>query len=104
MIGMAKKASVSEVRAWAKEQGFELGDRGRLPAEVWTAWEQRSSRGSVPQPRVAAEVPAGVTAEDLATATARISGLERQVAELTERLAKVEARPAEPRRLFARAR
>lgn len=101
---MAKKASVSEVRAWAKEQGFELGDRGRLPAEVWAAWEQRSTRSSVPQPRAAVEVTPGVTADELATATARIQGLERQVAELAERLTKVEARPGEPRRLFARSR
>ncbi|MFP5218143.1 MAG: histone-like nucleoid-structuring protein Lsr2 [Actinomycetes bacterium] len=100
---MAKKAPVGEVRAWAKEQGFELGDRGRLPAEVWEAWEARTTRGPVPQPR-AEGVAAGATKDDLAAANSRIHQLEQQVAELADRLAKVESRPAEPRRLFARAR
>jgi len=30
---------VSAIRAWAKEHGYELGDRGRIPAEVLNAYE-----------------------------------------------------------------
>ena len=101
MIVMAKRAAVSEVRAWAKEQGFELGDRGRLPAEVWEAWDDRD--GAVPQQRTSPAVPA-VSAEDLAAAQERISRLEQQVAELSARLSTVESRAAEPRKRFARSR
>ncbi len=102
--GMAKKAAVSEVRAWAKEQGYELGDRGRLPAEVWSAWDSRTVSRAVPQPRAGLSEPVSVSAEDLAAAVARIAQLEQQVDDLTGRLAQLEARAAEPRRLFARAR
>lgn len=31
--------STSEVRAWAAEQGMEVNDRGRVPAEVRKAYE-----------------------------------------------------------------
>ncbi|HWH27597.1 MAG TPA: hypothetical protein VNU26_01320 [Mycobacteriales bacterium] len=102
---MAKKAPVSEVRAWAREQGFELGDRGRLPAEVWQAWESRSTTSPVPPPRTAADAPAPATADELAALTASVARLEQQVGALTDRLTELERRPAaEPRRLFARAR
>ena len=30
---------VSAVRVWAKEHGYELGDRGRIPAEILNAYE-----------------------------------------------------------------
>ncbi len=102
---MAKKASVSEVRAWAKEQGFQLGDRGRLPLEVWDAWNAaRKQAAPLPKQRVSQPEPAAATAQDLQDAQARIGRLEQQVAELTERLTQLENRPVETRRRFARAR
>jgi hypothetical protein len=104
----AVRASVGEVRAWAKENGFSLGDRGRLPSDVWAAWEEAHVR-RMPAPRAAAE-PAvdrseldGVTTE-VADLRARVDTLQRQVDELVRRLTAVEQRPAEPRRLFARSR
>jgi len=30
---------VSAIRVWAKEHGYELGDRGRIPAEILNAYE-----------------------------------------------------------------
>ncbi|WP_028935482.1 histone-like nucleoid-structuring protein Lsr2 [Pseudonocardia spinosispora] len=33
---------VRAVREWGKANGFELADRGRVPAEVWTAYEKAS--------------------------------------------------------------
>lgn len=101
---MAKKASVGEVRAWAKKQGFEVADRGRLPAEVWDAWNASASNAPVPQQRTSDPEPPVVTLEALEAAHARIDRLEQQVAELTERLAVLDSRPAESRRLFARSR
>ncbi len=101
---MANKASVGEVRAWAKQQGFQLGDRGRLPAEVWDAWNASTSSAPLPQQRVSDPEPAGATLEELQAAQTRIARLEQQVADLTARLANLESRPAEPRRMFARRR
>jgi hypothetical protein len=34
------KPTASEVRAWAREHGLEVPDRGRLRPEVWAAWDQ----------------------------------------------------------------
>jgi hypothetical protein len=31
--------STSELRAWARNNGFPVADRGRLPAEIRDAWE-----------------------------------------------------------------
>jgi hypothetical protein len=121
---MASKTSVSEVRAWAKQQGFALADRGRLPAEVWAAWDLNSktvgkrnrSTTEVEQPAAAAAVPTqrsvdtdeparqhDVTAltEDLSAALTRIEQLEQQVSRLSSDLL---ALKQQPRRRFARAR
>lgn len=100
---MAKQASVSEVRAWAKQNGLELGDRGRLPAEVWAAWDARNSRASVLKPRVSQNgTSPQVTA--LHRAEKRIKRLEEQVSELTARLGRLEQRSVQPGKLFARKR
>jgi uncharacterized coiled-coil protein SlyX len=104
----ADRASVGEVRAWAKQNGFSLGDRGRLPSGVWEAWDAAHVR-RMPAPRAAAEAAVdrsaldGVTTE-VADLRARLDTLQRQVDELVQRLAAVEQRPPEPRRLFARTR
>jgi hypothetical protein len=121
---MASKTPVSEVRAWAKQQGFALADRGRLPAEVWAAWDTNSKTAGkrnrsitkVEQPAAAAAVPAqrsvdtddparheDVTAltEALSAALTRIEQLEQQVSRLTSDLS---ALKQQPRRRFARSR
>jgi hypothetical protein len=104
LIDMANRTAVSEVRAWAKEQGFALADRGRLPAEVWTAWEGRAQSRALPRPRAEVAVAPAVPLEEFDAAQARIAQLEQQVGELTVRLDRLEARVDEPRRRFGRAR
>lgn len=34
----APEPSTAEVRAWARQQGLSVPDRGRLAPEIWTAW------------------------------------------------------------------
>ncbi|MDQ0946051.1 histone-like nucleoid-structuring protein Lsr2 [Streptomyces sp. V1I1] len=34
------------VRAWARANGYQVPDRGRIPADVLTAWEQATSSGA----------------------------------------------------------
>lgn len=34
----------SEVRAWAQENGYEIGDRGRIPEEIQEAYRNRSKK------------------------------------------------------------
>lgn len=36
----APDPSTAQVRAWAREQGFEISDGGRLRPEIWQAWRQ----------------------------------------------------------------
>lgn len=33
------KADTAEIRAWAKEQGYEVSDRGRIPGDVVEAYQ-----------------------------------------------------------------
>ena len=40
----ARPASNSAVRAWARENGYPVADRGRIPAEVVTAYRQSQSK------------------------------------------------------------
>lgn len=36
----ADRAHTAEVRAWAKEQGYQISERGRIPASVVAEYEQ----------------------------------------------------------------
>lgn len=36
-----RRGDASAVREWAKTNGFKVGDRGRIPPEVWEAYENR---------------------------------------------------------------
>lgn len=38
----ASGRNLTEVRAWARENGFTVSDRGRVSAEIMTAYEQRT--------------------------------------------------------------
>ena len=100
---MATKDSVSDVRAWAKQQGFELSDRGRLPAEVWAAWEARGNRRAVSKPRRDTTSSTSKLDEPMKSANVRIDRLEQLVADLTARLVYLESRGGEPRTLVGRA-
>jgi len=35
------KTNTAEIRAWAKQQGMDVPDRGRLPKEVQEAWDSK---------------------------------------------------------------
>jgi hypothetical protein len=37
--------SQAEIREWARAQGYAVGDRGRIPGEVRTAYESAQSKG-----------------------------------------------------------
>lgn len=34
-------SNAAEIRAWAKDQGMKVPDRGRIPAEVMEAWDKK---------------------------------------------------------------
>ena len=36
----ADRAHTAEIRSWAKEQGYQISERGRIPASVVTEYEQ----------------------------------------------------------------
>ncbi len=61
----------AEVRAWARAQGLDVPDRGRIPASVRRAWEDR--RSSEPEPPGAAE-PAAAEPGAAASADPRPGG------------------------------
>ena len=37
--GRAGRGGTAEIRAWARENGYEVSDRGRVPADVMAAYE-----------------------------------------------------------------
>ena len=39
--GSVPKSNASEIRAWAKDQGLKVPDRGRIPADVMEAWDKK---------------------------------------------------------------
>lgn len=38
----APNRNLAEVRVWARENGYTVSDRGRVPAEILAAYEQRN--------------------------------------------------------------
>lgn len=40
--GKGPNKNLGEVRVWARENGFAVSDRGRVSAEIMTAYEQRT--------------------------------------------------------------
>jgi hypothetical protein len=37
----SSRSNAAEIRAWAKDKGMEVPDRGRIPADVRDAWDAR---------------------------------------------------------------
>lgn len=105
---MAAAVSTSELRAWAKNNGFQVGDRGRLPAEVRSAWEAAQQRTTVPrQQRSETSSAPAVPAVDVTALIERVEGLEQQMRSLRTQVETLEQRPEQPedrRRLFAKRR
>lgn len=97
------KVSTSELRAWARENGFTVADRGRLPGEVRDAWEaaqpQRSRRVQ-PAPATIQvqkpEPPSTPPAQDdqrLDEVLRRLDELADEVAGLRSTLSQIAERP-----------
>ncbi|GAA3535642.1 hypothetical protein GCM10022419_014080 [Nonomuraea rosea] len=42
-----QQPTASQVRAWAREQGLPVADRGRLRPEIWKAWY--AATGTIPE-------------------------------------------------------
>lgn len=40
----SSKADTAEIRAWAKQQGYDVSDRGRIPADVIDAYHNKGRR------------------------------------------------------------
>jgi hypothetical protein len=38
--GTARKPETADIRAWAKDQGYDVSDRGRIPAEIIEAYQK----------------------------------------------------------------
>lgn len=108
---MAAAPSADEVRTWARNKGFDVGDRGRFSTEVTRAWDKAhptrkyqggtaASANSTPAPAKKAAAPAQrttsnsrraqpVTAEDstprtpmIATNMGEVAGFEEIVRSL----------------------
>ena len=99
------------MRAWARENGIAVAERGRLPAEVHAAFV--AAQGSAAKPaRKAAKAPSKATSKATAKATkrtpaapaaeadagpsldlARLTALEEQVQALVARVATLEQAP-----------
>ena len=47
----ASRERSRQIRAWAERQGFEVSDRGRLPADVIRQYESARDRGQPPAPK-----------------------------------------------------
>lgn len=43
----SKNSKVREIREWAREQGMDVPERGRLSEEIMTAWEARNEADDV---------------------------------------------------------
>ena len=43
----ARPAAPAQVRAWARQEGYAVSDRGRIPREVWAAFENSGGRSAV---------------------------------------------------------
>lgn len=39
------------IRSWARQNGYPIGDRGRIPAEIVEAYEKNAGSGPAPSPR-----------------------------------------------------
>jgi hypothetical protein len=92
-------ASTSEIRAWARAHGFDVSDRGRLPADVRAAWEAaRNGAGAwttAPDGAVrdeAADDRLSAIEELLTLVDERLHTLEDQVGALAARVTALEGK------------
>ncbi len=43
LVGRAGSSDTAKIRAWAKENGLEVNDRGRVPADIKEAYEKANA-------------------------------------------------------------
>lgn len=46
-----RKAELDAVRAWARENGYNVGDRGRISAEIYAAYANATGEDASPAPK-----------------------------------------------------
>jgi hypothetical protein len=103
-VPMTTTLSTSELRDWARENGFAVGDRGRLPAQVHEAWTEASRRPKA-RTRRSRTAPEAAAPSRVARKPATGAGpgesqakdimaLQAQVAVLTDRVGKLERKLA----------
>ena len=89
--------TTAELRAWARAQGMDVGDRGRLSPQVRAAWD--AAHAATPAPEPPTEPLVDEREAEREAVEQRFADLERQVGELARRVAQLErAATATPRR------
>jgi hypothetical protein len=102
---MTKTLSTSDLREWARQNGYAVADRGRLPAQIHTAWEEDAQRtkAKATRRRTTSKAPAAprvTTPKAMAGAgsgraqTKDIAALQVQMAALTDRVQQLEKKLA----------
>jgi hypothetical protein len=96
--------TTSDLREWARQNGYAVGDRGRLPAQIHTAWEEDAQRNKAKTTRrrttSKAPAPRATTPKPLAGASSGpakikdITALQIQMAALTDRVQQLEKKLA----------
>lgn len=77
----------SDLRAWARANGFTVADRGRIPAVVKIAWQSAQPAKPSPSRRRSTSKPAQhASTPDTLDTTERLDALEAQVHQLTSLL------------------
>lgn len=46
------------IRSWARQNGYPIADRGRIPLEIVDAYEKNAGSGAAPAPRTTSTTPA----------------------------------------------
>jgi hypothetical protein len=63
-------ATTSDIRAWAQANGYDVGDRGRLPVEITDAFNKSNGKRVAATPAPAKKAPAARKATPATKATA----------------------------------
>lgn len=59
MSAVERDPQAPEIRAWGKENGWEIEERGRIPAALRSAWATANAGGAARLPEAAAPAPNG---------------------------------------------
>lgn len=79
--------STADIRAWAISEGIDVGDRGRIAADVRRAYAQAHAPRQRPAPKTAhVEQPTEPAANQVAPLDGRLTAAERRIAALEEQV------------------